>query len=410
MTFFIPTYEYANGNHTLTISGYFTDADGNPACWMYTFSAAFKNRLYLASIPERYKRDEPYRVKGFFDEGTITLSTDPNDAMTFDSGCVDYSTVIHQTRTAMLSICFANNGTTESQEGPLNEKINIADIDPNSYRAVIIAPCSDVNRGIEDPDLPNNRFLTAIRDTLDMRGIPYVELIEKEANWDNIRLALTSPTMNYVFWVSHGNSYVGRVVDEATGTVIEEGIQRTSLICWDDIPWGRDKHCSVFSWLMSDQNVLSTIEVPALPNDIDARGHSMASLRLWKSKTIKEFWAITCNSAVKWEKENWNDMSMAVGTYGYLDAAGHPTHVYFGNQIEIMPGGARNFLIGYPSALSKVIRRHGTASFQTAITTHDLTEPEMGALWGKDFIQSGYGDNVVRWWPHDIELWRVIFQ
>jgi hypothetical protein len=136
----------------------------------------------------------------------------------------------------------------------------------------------------------------------------------------------------------------------------------------------------------------------------------MTSLCLWKSKTIKEFWAIGCQGAVKWESANKNDMAYAVGVYDYKDASGHYTHLYVGNRIDVMPGGARNLLEGYPSALSKIIKRHRTTNLENALLTNDLTTPEIRVLWGDDHDRDGYADNTLQWWPSEIELWRVIFQ
>lgn len=103
-------------------------------------------------------------------------------------------------------------------------------------------------------------------------------------------------------------------------------------------------------------------------------------------------------------------MSRAVGVHKYTDPQGNHTHVYIGNQITVMPGGAKNLFEGYPSALSKIIRRHRTTNLENALTTNDLTSSEMRVLWGPDGNRDGYADNTLQWWPAEIDLWGVIFQ
>ncbi|MEJ5260846.1 MAG: hypothetical protein WHS88_11730 [Anaerohalosphaeraceae bacterium] len=67
-------------------------------------------------------------------------------------------------------------------------------------------------------------------------------------------------------------------------------------------------------------------------------------------------------------------------------------------------------LEGYPSALSKIIRRHLTQNLEQALVTNDLTPTELYVLWGTDRDKDGYADNTLQWWPSTIELSRVIFQ
>ncbi len=255
---------------------------------------------------------------------------------------------------------------------------------------MIIAPCKDANRAVEDSVLVNNRVITAIEETLKNANIPYIKLIGKDAYWDNIKRALTGPKLNYVYWIGHMSSHVG---------VGEKQVQRTSFECWDN----KGREASLFSWLKSDSASVP-VPVPDLPSDWDTKGYSMASLGLWKTKTIKEFWAIGCESA------KFNDMAMAVGTYAYKDTAGHHTHVYIGNTIEIMPGGARNLLQGYPSALSKIIRRHWTRNLNDALVTSDLTPSEIAVIWGEDINRDGKTDNTLQWWPEDAALSFITFQ
>ncbi len=405
-TFTAPTHEFSNGNHIITVGGYTSEG----GCWMEKIQVQFHNCLYFASIPTMYEPNEPYEIRGFFDGGSMQISTDPNSYVISDSGYIQYSSIITGENPA-ATIQYQNGSDSQTKTVALMAKVDMSKIDPNSYRALIVAPCKDVNKAMEDKDLPNNRVLTAIRETLEMANIPYAELIEKNAHWDNIKTALTGSNLNYVYWIGHMNSHVGRVINEETGEIVAPGVQRTEFMCWDKRKYWFDKESCVLSWVKSDRpDVPPSIPMPDLPGDWDTRGHSMASLGLWKTKTIKEFWAIGCKSAVKWETENWNDMAMAVGVYNYKDSSGHYTHIYIGNRIDVMPGGAKNLLIGYPSAISKIIRRHRTTHLGDALLTNDLTSNELWALWGDDRDRDGMADNTLQWWPADIELWRVVFQ
>jgi hypothetical protein len=262
---------------------------------------------------------------------------------------------------------------------------------------LIIAPCKDVNKAFEDDYLGDNKTLTTIRNVLRQNNISFQELIYKNANWDNIKIALSGQNLNYVYWLGHANSQVGKGKD---------AVSRTGFLCWDK---GKYFNCKgrLFSFVLSDT---SNPEYKRLPDDWDKRGHSMFSLGLWKHPTIREFWAIGCLSGTNFMGKGLNDMAWAVGVYHYTDSQGHYTHVYIGNNIEIMAGGLSNLLIGYPSAISKIIRRHVTANLNDAMLTNNLDRKELEALWGEDRNRDGMSDNTLQWWPNNIELWRVIFQ
>jgi hypothetical protein len=403
--FTMPTYEFSNGYHLLTVGGY-THQDG---CWIQRFPALFDNRLYYASIPDMYEPNELYEITGFFDGGSVEISTDPNSSTFSDNGYIKHSSIINSA-SAEAILTYENGMSAETQQYALTAAVDLSTEDPNSWRAVIIAPNKKINNAAEDEYLPDNRLLTAIRETLEAANIPYKELLEKNAHWDNIKTALTAPNMNYVYWIGHMDSYVGRVIDKDTGQVLIPGVQRTHFTCWDKKRL-KPAEAHILSWVKSDRtNVPPNISIPDLPSDWDTRGISMTSLKLWQTKKIKEFWAIGCQSAVKWETADQNDMALAVGVYNYKDIAGHYTHIYIGNKIDVMPGGASNFLLGYPRALSKIIRRHRTTNLGNALVTDDLTDTEQRLLWGPDGDRDGYADNMLQWWPSDIELDRVIFQ
>jgi hypothetical protein len=135
----------------------------------------------------------------------------------------------------------------------------------------------------------------------------------------------------------------------------------------------------------------------------------MYSLGLWRTGHIKEFWAIGCLSGTNFLNGGYNDMALAVGVYNYTDSQGHYTHVYIGNNKEIMAGGTANLVDGYASAMSKIIRRHMTTNLNNAFNTNNLDIKELRALWGEDGDRDGMVDNTLQWWPSNIELFRVIF-
>jgi hypothetical protein len=400
--FEIPTYAYSNGCHILTLGGY-TLEDG---CWIKEFPVEFNNFIYFASIPDMYEPNELYEITGFFDGGTVEISTEPNISTIYDGGYIKHDSFINPSN-PMAAISYQNGEESKTMNATLSESVDISKIDLDSYRALIVAPCKDVNNAFEDFLLGNDKTITTIRSTLKQENIPYIELIYKNAHWENLKIALTAPNLNYVYWIGHANSHVGRIIDEDTHEVIAEGVPRTGFICWDKKKWlWPDKESRVFSFVLSET---SNPEYKRLPDDWDNRGHSMWSLRLWETKTIKEFWAIGCLSGTNFLGKGWNDMARSVGVYYFRDAQGNYTHIYIGNKEEIMAGGVANLLVGYPSAISKIIRRHSATNLDNALSTNDLNEPELEALWGGDYNRDGYTDNTLQWWPSDIELFRVVF-
>jgi len=92
--FEIPTYEFANGNHILTVGGY-THEDG---CWIKEYPVRFDNWLYFASIPDMYEPNEIYEITGFFDSGTIEIATDPNTSTISDTGYIRHAAFISTPR------------------------------------------------------------------------------------------------------------------------------------------------------------------------------------------------------------------------------------------------------------------------------------------------------------------------
>jgi hypothetical protein len=108
--------------------------------------------------------------------------------------------------------------------------IDVSEIDPNSYRAVIIAPNDEVNDAFEDDNYlsEEDRTLTSIRYVLNQMNIPYIELLTGNASWDNIKSALTNQNVNYVYWIGHANSQVG---------IGNNAVQRTALGCWEKGEW-----------------------------------------------------------------------------------------------------------------------------------------------------------------------------
>jgi hypothetical protein len=140
----------------------------------------------------------------------------------------------------------------------------------------------------------------------------------------------------------------------------------------------------------------------------------MWSLGLWKTKTIKEFWAIGCESGMEYRGLGRNDMAEVVGVYAYRDTGGNYAHIYIGNTRVIWAAKLLDTYIGYPSAIAKIIQKHSTVNLDTTLTDCQWTELELRALWGDDYKKGsdkdkdGFVDNTLWWWPWEIELWRVM--
>jgi hypothetical protein len=393
--FTIPTYEFSNGYHLLTIGGY-THQDG---CWIQEFPAIFDNRLYYASIPDMYEPNEVYEITGYFDDGTVEISTDPNTSTVSDNGYIKHSSIIN-TASAEATLTYENGMSAETQTVSLMAAIDMSKKDPNVYRAWIIAPFEDANDDF-------NVTLETIRTSLKNRSISYDELIGKNANWDNISIALRGDNLNYVYWIGHTNSRIGETRNLKREVIEgEEGVNRTNFKCWDKGKFWGYSVGKIFSCLQSDRLTNPPV-LDSLPNNWEAEGHSMWSLRLWKTNTIKEFWAIGCETGLEWQNagitHNYNDMAAAIGAY-YSDQQGNYFHVYMGNRTPVWFGGLLDQSLSYPNAIAHVIQRHTYHDLEDALVNGPLNSNERTAVWGIDLDKNGLTDNVLQWWPVDTKL------
>ncbi len=390
--FVVRTHEFTNGNHLVAVGGQTPDG----GCWIRHVPVRFENYLYLASIPQSYKSNKLYEIRGFFDEGMVEISTDPNNIVSSTNGHIVYSGILNDDNPTVSMECHYQTMSIFEDILPVRV-IDVSEIDPNSYRAVIIAPHDDVNDAFEDNYLnEEDRTLTSIRYVLDQMNIPYIELLTGNANWDNIKVALTNQNVHYVYWLGHANCQVG---------VGNNAVQRTALGCWEKGEWVYTRG-RIFSFVLSET---SNPEYDRLPDNWDRKGHSMYSLGLWRTGHIKEFWAIGCKSGTNFFNRGQNDMALAVGVYDYKDSQRHYTHVYIGNNKEIISGGLASLVDGYASAISKIIRRHMTTNLDNAFNTSNLGNMERNAIWGTDGDRDGEIENTLQWWPANIELFRVIF-
>jgi hypothetical protein len=325
--FEIPTHEFSNGNHTLSLGGYTYEG----GCWMREIPVQFKNSLYLASIPERYEPNEVYEIWGYFNSGTMQISTDPNSITVSDSGYICHSTMINS-GTAEASLYYESGEFSESQYIVLAKAVDMSKIDPNSFRALIIAPDIKANKDFKIS-------LEAIRNALLAKNISCQELLHKDATWENISVALQGGNLNYVYWIGHSDSQIGETRDPITLKIIKEGVHRTNFKCWKKGVLSDSLEDRIFSCMASDK-----ITIPAvpeiLPDNWEKKGHSMWSLKLWQTMRIKEFWVIGCESGLEWENagvkyNHFNDMACAVGAY-YQDNQGNYVHVYIGTRKPVL--------------------------------------------------------------------------
>jgi hypothetical protein len=246
--FEIPTHEFSNGNHTLSLGGYTYEG----GCWMREIPVQFKNSLYLASIPERYEPNEVYEIWGYFNSGTMQISTDPNSITVSDSGYICHSTMINS-GTAEASLYYESGEFSESQYIVLAKAVDMSKIDPNSFRALIIAPDIKANKDFKIS-------LEAIRNALLAKNISCQELLHKDATWENISVALQGGNLNYVYWIGHSDSQIGETRDPITLKIIKEGVHRTNFKCWKKGVLSDSLEDRIFSCMASDK-----ITIPAVP-------------------------------------------------------------------------------------------------------------------------------------------------
>lgn len=420
ISFEIPTQEYSNGSHTLTIGGY-TPAGG---CWIQKVPVIFQNWFYLADIPRMYKAGESYSIRGFFDGGILSISIDPNLYVESTDGYIEFQSLITGID-PIVTISREEGGSLFLMEGDLgfetnlatsdssaqsrnitlSEEVDMSEVDPNSFRALIVAPYKEANEDFEIT-------LNAIRDALNLKGISYVELLGYNAYWDNIRRALQGGNLNYVYWIGHTNSQIGEERTLITKKITKEGIHRTNFKCWEKKKFIlKPSEGRVFSCLQSDR-LTSPPTLDLLPQDWETRGHSMWSLRLWETRTIKEFWAIGCETGLEWQNagtvHSYNDMAYAVGAY-YTDSQGNHVHVYFGNREPVWFGGLLDQSLSYPSAIAHIIQSHCNHNLEYALINGPQDNNEREAIWGIDLDRDGWTDNILQWWPLDARLSWINF-
>lgn len=410
--FEIPTYEYNNGSHVLTIGGYTPDG----GCWIQKVPVEFQNWFYLADIPEMYKPEELYKIRGFFDCGILSISADPNVYNMSTDGYMDFQmyitdpnsviTLTYEAEEPLLLMqgqedfgmvfAMSSSGIQTKNVTPKKE-VDMSGVDPNSYRALIVAPDEDANDDFQIT-------LEAIRIALDLKGIPYIELLYKNATWDNISIALRGGNLNYVYWIGHTNSQIGEERDPFTKEVLTEGIHRTNFRIWKInriLPDSQQDR--IFSFVKSD-NPPEQPNLDPLPDGWDVRGHSMYSLELWKTKKIKEFWAIGCESGVPWENAGSvvysnglpiNDMAGAVGAY-YKDQQGNYVHVYIGTRFPVWTGWLMEKYADFPGAIAHIIQRHSNNhNLDDALINGPNGSDEHIAIWGSE----GLDERSIQWWP-----------
>ena len=225
-----------------------------------------------------YEPNESYEIVGFFDGGTMTISTDPNSATVSAAGHIRHTSII-STNAAEATLTYENGETFETQSVALLKAVNMAKIDPNSFRALIVAPDDAANIAFDVT-------LEAIRDALRAKGIPYRELLWKNATWENICIALRGGRLNYVYWIGHGNSQIGEERVGPTRKVVKEGVHRTNFKCWKIKKyWPDSSEERIFSFLRSD-GITHPAVPDLLPEDWETRGHSMWSLGLDRKSVV----------------------------------------------------------------------------------------------------------------------------
>jgi hypothetical protein len=331
----------------------------------------------------------------------MQISTDPNSITVSDSGYICHSTMINS-GTAEASLYYESGEFSESQYIVLAKAVDMSKIDPNSFRALIVAPDIKANKDFKIS-------LEAIRNALLAKNISCQELLHKDATWENISVALQGGNLNYVYWIGHSDSQIGETRDPITLKIIKEGVHRTNFKCWKKGVLSDSLEDRIFSCMASDK-----ITIPAvpeiLPDNWEKKGHSMWSLKLWQTMRIKEFWVIGCESGLEWENagvkyNHFNDMACAVGAY-YQDNQGNYVHVYIGTRKPVWFGYLVEQAADYPSAIAHIIQRHANNhNLEDAINNGTVGSDEHIAIWGIE----GIDERSIQWWPLTTKRDWIIF-
>jgi len=384
--FEIPTYEYSNGVHRLAVGGY-TPQGG---CWLVPQTVRFDNVIFYASIPPMYEPNEPYELCGFFDGASVRVQAGSGEEAVYEGGWFRHQALFAAASEAAVSIGGEKASGPTTLWVPLSKNVDMSRIDPNSFRAVIIAPFERANRDFEIS-------IAEIRACLLSKGISYIELLGTNANWDNIQTALCGKNLHYVYWIGHTNSQIGETRNLRL-EVIREGTHRTNFKCWDKRKyWPFFVENRIFSCKRSDRLIYPPALDP-LPSDWEIRGRSMWSLGLWKTKTIKEFWAIGCETGLEWKNANqvmnYNDMAYAVGAH-YQDQQGNYVHVYMGTRTPIWYGYLVEQAADFPHAWAHILRAHSDRNLHDALLKGPIGSNEYRAVWGRE----GMEERAIQWWP-----------
>jgi len=197
------------------------------------------------------------------------------------------------------------------------------------------------------------------------------------------------------------NSQIGEERIPFSLKLKKDGVHRTNLKCWEKKKYLPDSdEGRIFSYLRSD-GFTQPFVPDLLPGDWETRGHSMWSLRLWETRTIKEFWAMGCETGLEWQNSGniyntLNDMAFEVGAY-YTDQQRNHVHVYMGNRTPVWFGGLLDKYLAFPSAISHIMQSHYGYHLEHALIYGPNGTNELKVIWGDDLDKDGWADNTLQW-------------
>lgn len=307
--------------------------------------------LYFANIPDTFEPNEPYILRGFnlgyeLNVRIYNIWDEPIYDVNIPSGAVNLQ-IPPETFGADRIFTVRLEGGGSAPEGfgllAMSEGASVAKrdlvkpFDPNDWdhkrpRAVIICPDTHWWNG-KDIFVQRRPAILAAARAFENQGINYCVLYKKDVTPANLRFVLGNRSMRYVYWVGHGNDYVGN-----------PEIPRTSVNCWKD-----GKKVPAFSYT---RNTIPDVPalVTAAGNNYDQIGFDLNTItintRPMSEARTKRLVVIDACSSCRFKSDDLglNDMAWVFGAYIYDPGFPLIEHMnYIGWEIDVAAGGGTFF-------------------------------------------------------------------
>jgi hypothetical protein len=276
--------------------------------------------LYFADIPDTFEPNEPYNINGFnLNDGELNFKIGNIQGETvYDvnvpSGPVNVSVPATAFGESMMATLAMSPNPIDPEDREWYEKILNRKFDPERFRGkyvryLVLLPDKKVTATFKEA-------IFAAFDAIIKRGPERstIVLTKTDVNYENLKFSLYNTYgPKIVVFFGHANSYVGRVINEATQEVIKEGVQRTTFQCYEKhegYVWDSYDNVGVVSYTSRD--------VP-LPDSLD--NVVIDFTRLLEGSTSRDFVPIDQMYVFGCLSATYPDMAAAQGCYGDHDNA-----------------------------------------------------------------------------------------